>query len=253
MSDMAAEPNVTGLSPKGIAPGGLADISAAPRTRWYAHPHRLIIVCGVVLVAIVIAATASLLLNLRNRDLAEKEQVLENLTLVLAEEIDRSFLAIEFVQTSEVARMKSLGIASAEDFTRQMSGYDTYQRLSTQVGALPYMDAFVLTNAAGKLINFSRSWPAPNVRIPDQDPHEAFNVDTQLTSLVGRPLRSPVTGKWGPDRAQARRPERRILRRADGRYGDAIFRATVPSRCEFAKWHDCDVSPRRHSARPLSP
>jgi len=193
---MAAEPNVTGLSPKGIAPGGLADISAAPRTRWYAHPHRLIIVCGVVLVAIVIAATASLLLNLRNRDLAEKEQVLENLTLVLAEEIDRSFLAIEFVQTSEVARMKSLGIASAEDFTRQMSGYDTYQRLNTQVGALPYMDAFVLTNAAGKLINFSRSWPAPNVRIPDQDPHEAFNVDTQLTSLVGRPLRSPVTGKW---------------------------------------------------------
>jgi len=196
MGDIIAEPNAAGHPTEPNARGRLVDISAPPRTWWFMRPHRSIVVCGVVLLAIVVAGTTSLLSNLRNRDLADKEHVLENLTLVLAEQIDRSFQAIALVQAAEVARMKTLGIASPEDFAARMSGYETYRRLNTQVGALPYVDAFILTDAAGKLINFSRSWPAPSVTIPDQDPHEALGADPRLVSLVGRPLLSPVTGRW---------------------------------------------------------
>ena len=60
----------------------------AARTPWYTHPIRLIVICGIVLVAVVVAVTASLLLNLRDRDLTEKERSLERLAVVLAEEID---------------------------------------------------------------------------------------------------------------------------------------------------------------------
>ena len=172
------------------------DKSAATRTPWHSRPIRLIIICGIILLAVVVAATASLLSNLRDRDLAEKERGLENLVLILAEQIDRSFQSIELVQTAVVERMQSLGIASAEDLERQMSGYDTHQRLKDRVSALPYINAFVLTDAEGKLLNFSRSWPIPSVRIPDQDPHEVFSADPHLTSFVGKPIRSPVTGSW---------------------------------------------------------
>jgi len=61
---------------------------------------------------------------------------------------------------------------------------------------LPYINAIVLTDAEGKLINFSRSWPVPNVIRPEQDPTEAFKSDPQLNTFVGIPLRSPVTGNW---------------------------------------------------------
>jgi diguanylate cyclase (GGDEF)-like protein/PAS domain S-box-containing protein len=156
----------------------------------------LIIICGIILVGIVIAATVSLLSNLYNHALDDKERALESLALVLAEQIDRSFQSIELIQMSEIERMQSLGVASVKDFERQMSGYDTHRRLNDRVSALPYIDAIVLTDSQGKLINFSRSWPIPNVNIPDRDPSEVFRSDPHLTSFVGQPMRSPATGSW---------------------------------------------------------
>ncbi len=168
----------------------------ATRTPWYTHPIRLIVICGIILVAVVVAVTASLLLNLRDRDLAEKERSLERLAVVLAEEIDRSFQSIELIQMPEIERIKHLGVVSPEEFVRQLSDFDTHQRLKDRISALPYIDAIVLTDAAGRLINFSRGWPAPKVIVPDNDPHKAFIADPNLTVFVGDPLLSPTTGVW---------------------------------------------------------
>lgn len=199
MDDVVAQFNVTSgyggqMPPE--EPAHVTDHSVAPRLSWYSRPTRLIFICGIIMVTVVVVATASLLSNLRDRDLAEKERTLENLALVLAEQSDRSFQSIELIQTAVIERMRTLGIASAEDYQRLMSGYDTYQNLKDAISGLPYINAIVLTDARGKLINFSRSWPIPSVPVPDQDPSEVFASDPQLISFVGKPLRSPVTGNW---------------------------------------------------------
>ena len=178
------------------APETSAHTAHETAASWRSRPIQLIIVCGIILLFIVIAITAGLLSNLRDRDLAEKARALESLTLVLAEQIDRSFQSIELVQTAVIERMRTYGVASAEDFERQMSDYDTYERLKDTIKGLPYINAIVLTDAEGKLINFSRSWPIPSVKIPGQDPSRVFKSDPQLISFVGKPLRSPVTGNW---------------------------------------------------------
>jgi diguanylate cyclase (GGDEF)-like protein len=177
-------------------PAHIADNSVAAKSAWHSRPIRLIIISGIILVGAVIAVTAGLLLNLRDRDLAESKRELSRLTLILAEQIDHSFQSAELIQTAVIERMQSLGIASAEELERWMSGYDTHQRLKDQISALPYIDAIVLTDAKGKLINFSRSWPIPSVKIPDEDPSELFKSDPPLISFVGKPMRSPVTGTW---------------------------------------------------------
>ena len=148
------------------------------------------------MVGAVIAATAGLLLNLRDRDLVESKRDLSRLTLILAEQIDQNFRSIELIQTTIIDQMQGLGISSAEDFERQMSSYDIHKSLKEQISALPYVNAIVLTNADGKLINFSRSWPIPNIIVPDRDPSKGFNADPHLTTFVGEPLRSPFTGNW---------------------------------------------------------
>lgn len=199
MSDVVAQFNVTGSHGGQAPPEGPAHIAgppAVPRFSWYSRPTRLIVICGIILAAVVVAATAGLLANLRDRDLAEKKRTLENLALVLAEQIDRSFQSIELVQTTVIEQLRTGGIASAEDYERRMSGYDTHRRLKDAISGLPYINAIVLTDARGKLINFSRSWPIPSVPVPDQDPSEVFASDPQLISFVGRPLRSPVTDNW---------------------------------------------------------
>src|SRR5664279_6141437 len=122
----------------------IVDNSATAKSAWHSRPIRLIIICGIILVGAVIAATAGLLLNLRDRDLAESKRELSRLTLILAEQIDHSFQSAELIQTAVIERMQSLGIASAEELERWMSGYDTHQRLKDQISALPYIDAIVL-------------------------------------------------------------------------------------------------------------
>ena len=177
-------------------PAQVADNSTPLQTAWRSRPVRLIIVCGILLIGTVIAATAGLLLNLYNHELVENERRLESLALVLAEQIDHSFQSIELIQRGVIERMQSLGIKSAEDFERQMSGYDTHRRLKDKISALSHISAIVLVNPQGELINFSRSWPIPSVKVPDQDSSAVFKSDPQLTSFLGKPLRGPAIENW---------------------------------------------------------
>ncbi|MGB9118831.1 EAL domain-containing protein [Bradyrhizobium sp.] len=174
----------------------VADEPPVAKIAWLSRPVGLIIICGILLVGVVMAATGALLLNLRDRDIAENERRLNGLALVLAEQIDRSLQSIEVIQTAVIERMRSLGIESAEDLERQMSGYETHQRFRDSISALPDINALVLTDAHGKLINFSRFWPIPSVKVPDGDPSEVFKSDPRLTFHVGVPLHSPATGNW---------------------------------------------------------
>jgi diguanylate cyclase (GGDEF)-like protein/PAS domain S-box-containing protein len=177
-------------------PAPVADESEAAKTAWGFQPVRLIIICGIILIGAVIAATAGLLLNLRNHVLAESERNLTRLSLVIAEEIDRTFQSVELIQTAVIERMQGFRIASAWEYKQRMSFYDIHQDLKQRISALPHINAIVLTDTEGKLINFSRSWPAPNVEIPENDPSENFKSDPHLSFLVGKPVRSPVTGSW---------------------------------------------------------
>lgn len=153
-------------------------------------------VAGIVLVAVIAASAASLLSTFRSRDLVEKRQVLENLALVLAEQIDRSFQTIDMVQSAEIAQFQAMGVASADDLARLGGSYEVYQRLNSRITALPFVDAFVLTDTEGRLLNISRAWPAPKVKVPDQDPHRQFQADPGLLQVVAMPILSPFTGRW---------------------------------------------------------
>ena len=188
-----------GSKPPGTPSGELAHVADNSFTAPTAQNSRLIrwiVIFGIVLICAIVAATGLMLLNLRERDLAESEHELKSLTFVLAEQIDRSFQSMELLQNGVIERMQSLGISSAEDYERQMSGRDTYQHLKDQISGLPYVDALVLLDPEGKRINVSRAWPTPFFRLIDQDFLDAFKSDPHLTSFVGSPIHNPITETW---------------------------------------------------------
>jgi diguanylate cyclase (GGDEF)-like protein/PAS domain S-box-containing protein len=199
MSNVSAPLNnaesLAGQTPPGPV-ARVAETSTRARAPWYSRPIQLIVVCGLILIAVITIVTSSLLANLRDRDLAEKEQTLKSLSVVLAEQLDRSFQSIDLIQTVLVERMESLGIASIADLEQHMSGYDTYQRFNDLISASPHIDAIILSNADGKLINFSRTWPVPNINSPDPNESDVFRSNPYLFSFVGKPRRSPTTGQW---------------------------------------------------------
>jgi len=160
------------------------------------RPIMLLIASGVALIAAIVIATMATIFNLRDRALADSETELRNLALVLAEQTDRSFQAVELVQQSLIDRMHILGISTGADYERQMSGNDTHLLLKGIISGLPQLDAVTMINPQGKLINFSRYWPIPAVNVSDRDYFKALKSDANLTSFISKPVQNRGTGTW---------------------------------------------------------
>jgi len=167
----------------------------APASVWASHPFRFIILSSLILIAVILPATWILLANLRSQQITDSEHDLESLSLVLTEQLDRSFQSIEVIQNNIIDRIKALGIASTTQIQQQMSDYDTHRRFKDQIAALPHIDAIVLTDPDGKLINFSRGWPIPTIRMITDKRAEAFK-NSNLQTYVDAALRSPASGAW---------------------------------------------------------
>ena len=195
MSDAAAQNGIDRRPP--LPPTRAEEIvSTAARPPWHARPVLMIVVSGIVLIAAVIAVTSSLLSNMRERVLANQERTLANLATMLSEQLDRSFQSIDLIHTVAIDRIQAKGIASLDDLVREMAGYDTYQHFNDLISGLPYIDAIVLTDPEGRLVNFTRTWPIPVVNNTDQDYTTTFRNDPFLLSYIGKPRRSPTTGQW---------------------------------------------------------
>jgi len=188
-----------GSKPPGTPSGGpahIADNSPAPETAGRSRPVRLIILCGVLLIVAIAVGTGIMLSNLRNRALTDNERELRNTAFVLAEQMERDFAAVESVQTSLIERFWASGIASSEDYERIMSGHDAHLVLKDKVVGFNNLGALILVNAQGKVFNFSRSWPIPDINVADRNYFTALQSDEKLNSVVSKPIRSRATGAW---------------------------------------------------------
>src|SRR5262245_11445560 len=77
-----------------------------------------------------------------------------------------------------------------------MSGFDVHLMLKDQVSDWPHIGSITLINAQGKLFNFSRFWPLPNIDVTDREFYRVLKSDSQLTSFMGPPVRNRATGSW---------------------------------------------------------
>jgi Cache domain len=163
---------------------------------WRSRPIRYLVLCGVLLIAAIIASTSIMVDNLRDRALFDSERELKNTALILAEQIDRSFQAVDLVQGSVIEKIEALGIASSEDFARRMSGEDVHQMLKTSISGVVQASAITLINADGRLLNFSRYWPGPDINIDDREFFKALKSDSRLMSYVSLPGHNRTNGAW---------------------------------------------------------
>ena len=150
----------------------------AQSARPLSHP------CGALLIAAIVAGTAIMVDNLRDRALFDSERELKNTALILAEQIDRTFQAVDLVQISVIERIQSLGITSSDDYARRISSKDIHEMLKTSTSGLVQIYAISVINADGRLLNFSRFWPVPDISVADREFFLALKSDPKLTSFV---------------------------------------------------------------------
>jgi PAS domain S-box-containing protein len=160
------------------------------------------------LVVIVIAA----LLTIRDRreeTIANTEQEMTNLGVVLAEQTARWLQAVDLVLEETRAMVLAAGVDSPEQFTSLLGTEDVHRFLANRLNAVPQAGAVGLVGADGSLVNSSRIWPVPTVNLSDRDYFVHLRQGDSPALYIGAPVLSRVTGQWSFF----------LARRVDGRDG----------------------------------
>jgi diguanylate cyclase (GGDEF)-like protein len=168
--------------------------SSTPKPRH--SPVRLIYACTILLILVLLGANAAVILDLRKSELLHEEDQLKNLSLILAEQADRSFQSVDLVISSVSDEMTAEGVTDAASFDRIMAGHDIHLLLREKKVGVAQLDAVTVINRDGKVVNFSRFWPAPDLNDADRHYFQAMKADPDLNRYVTEPVQNRGTGTW---------------------------------------------------------
>jgi signal transduction histidine kinase len=157
---------------------------------------RLLYICTALLILVLLATNATVILHLRKNELLDQERQMKNLSLTLAEQADRSFQSVDLVISRVGEQIAAAGVTDSGSLLQKMAGRDVHEFLLEKISGIPQLDAVTLINREGKLINFSRAWPIPEVNVSDRDYFQALKDDPKLNSYISAPVRNRGTGTW---------------------------------------------------------
>ncbi|HQS47907.1 MAG TPA: EAL domain-containing protein [Xanthobacteraceae bacterium] len=149
---------------------------------------------GGAFIVTVLVATILLTVYLRDRALGDRHRELENLALTLSEQTDRAFQGAEQIQRSLIERLNVLGANDPDSLVRAASTYEMHEIIRQRVHGLPQIDAITIIGTKGKLLNFSRYWPIPDVNVSDRDYFNALTTGLASTQFVSAPVLNRGTG-----------------------------------------------------------
>jgi diguanylate cyclase (GGDEF)-like protein len=159
-------------------------------------PIRWLVVGGTLLIAAIAVGAVLMAQNFRERALRNSGRELENTVLMLAHHFDQQLQDFAVIQKDFVDHVRAIGVASAEDYRKRLSGQDIHRMLRSKIEALPYMGGVNVIDADGNLINSSTMWPAPKVNMADRAYFRTFRYDPQSPDVLIEPLHSRVSGAW---------------------------------------------------------
>jgi len=156
----------------------------------------MLVVATIALIAAIVGGNLLFLNNLRESLLLGTEVNLARHSLMLAEQVDRSFKSLDLVLSSIADHIGRQGAIDDGSYARLMSRHETFLMLKEKISGLPHVEAVTLIDARGKLVNFSRSWPIPDVSVRDRDYYLVLRDHPSLESFVSTPVRNRATNTW---------------------------------------------------------
>jgi PAS domain S-box-containing protein len=154
----------------------------------------LVVACSALLGCVIIAATASVIINLHSQMVTDTERELRNMALVLAEQIDHSFESIALVQSGLIERMDRLGILSEGKLQGYMASRDAHLMLKDAINGLPHIENLTITDAQGIIINSSRFWPIPPLSVAEREYYKALKTNQHPTTVLTELILNRTTG-----------------------------------------------------------
>ncbi|OFA07148.1 hybrid sensor histidine kinase/response regulator [Duganella sp. HH101] len=176
---------------------GAHTVAAAPdgveRRRWARLSARraTALICGSLLLLLGLTSIGSAWM-LREHEINGWRGDLENLTLVLAENTAQTMAASFQLLDSLTALAESVPAGDRA----ALSGEAVQRAMRDQISSLPQIGVASLLDANGKLLNFTRSYPAPPINLADRDYFEHHREHPGPAPFLSAPVRNKGNGRW---------------------------------------------------------
>ena len=160
------------------------------------RPSNRLWLAGTIIIAITAVLAGLNIWSTRADAIAHSRQEMISLGIVLAEQTARSFQAVDLVLQETRGMVLAAGVATPDQFRRLMATEEVHEYLVARLHSLPQADAVTLIDDAGRIVNFSRGWPAPVLETADRDFYSYLREHDDPAAFVGLPVRNRVTGAW---------------------------------------------------------
>ena len=157
-----------------------------------ARIRRRLIVVGVSLLVAIFAATGLLVAMQRANALAEGERTTANLVQVLAEQTSRMLQPIDLTLRELEGRLAAITL-DGPDGWRSKALFDL---LVERVKGLPQVDALMVIDADGQLVNLSRGFPPALLDVSRREYYQYFSTHDDHALFVSEPLKGYLAGRW---------------------------------------------------------
>jgi PAS domain S-box-containing protein len=158
--------------------------------------HRSLVLGASLFVVITIAAACLAVWYLRGEQIADATKDAKNLTVVLAEQTSRTIQAVDLVAQEMQAMVLASGVTNPDQFRQRMAIEEVHQSLLRRLHSLPQASAISLIDDAGRIVNFSRTWPVPLIDTSDRDFYAYWHEHDAPEAFIGVPVLNKVTGAW---------------------------------------------------------
>ena len=121
---------------------------------------------------------------------------LANLSEMAAQHADQTLAAADAVLERVVDDVNQAAPMDTADLVAKTGTREMYELLRRRQGDLPQIDVLSIVTPDGHLVNFSRTFPTPPIKLGDRDYMRAHLADDALQVYLSAPVRNRGTSRW---------------------------------------------------------
>jgi diguanylate cyclase (GGDEF)-like protein len=155
------------------------------------------IVGGAVALAIIFAINAVVSgYLLRQNTVDDRAEQISTLSLILAEHTSQILFSANTVLKSIEDVIELERIQTEKDYRAFASSKKSFELLEEKTKSNPILDVATFVGSDGKVLNFSRSYPAPEINLSDRDYFAYLKANNDPDTFYSTPVRNKGNGKW---------------------------------------------------------
>jgi len=157
---------------------------------------KIIVAASIFLAIVLIVNALASIYLLRKNSVQDRSDQLSNLTMVLAEHTGQIIFSANTALTSIHNLIELSKIEDEKAYQNFASKKSQFEFLSNQTKSNPILDVATFVASDGKVLNFSRSYPAPDIDLSNRDYFKYLSNHVEPSIFYSTPVKNKGNGKW---------------------------------------------------------